>query len=202
MTFKSCFILRNLVTRKSRGPTLLKYVWKLPPRKTIDVPFNCRNHSIGKEGRKLASFLGIIARTPELTPLHVDDWRNFDIEQKKKLVDFVKKKFSFPKRGEASILKSLGKKWKDYKCEIKGEYMSKYKTKDALLKNRPSRIPRDQWSGLVSYWLSDKVKRCTQANRNNRVNQKMPHTGDPKVLQSKDRKFHMWVISKTLFEEE
>jgi len=74
------------------------------------------------------------------------------------LTFILQKKFSFPKRGEAFVLKSLGKKWKDYKCEIKGEYMSKYKTKDSLLKNRPNRIPRDQWSGLGSYWLSDKAK--------------------------------------------
>ncbi|XP_070006132.1 uncharacterized protein LOC107818095 [Nicotiana tabacum] len=37
--------------------------------KTIDVQINSRNQFIGKEGRKLASFLGIVARTPELTPL-------------------------------------------------------------------------------------------------------------------------------------
>jgi hypothetical protein len=36
--------------------------------------------------------------------------------------------------------------------------MAKYKTKDALLKNRPNRIPRDQWTGFVTYWLSDKAK--------------------------------------------
>ncbi|KAH0633079.1 hypothetical protein KY284_035865 [Solanum tuberosum] len=158
MTFVSLFILDNLATRKPRGPTLLKDVWKLPPGKLIDVPYNSRNQSIGKEGRKLTSFLEIVVRTPELTPLHIDDWRNFDSKQEKKLVDFVRKKFSFQKRGEAFVLKSQEKKWKNYKCEIKGEYMSKYKTKDALLKNRPSCIPRDQWSGLVSYWLSDKVK--------------------------------------------
>uniref|UniRef100_A0A1S4AGT0 Transposase n=1 Tax=Nicotiana tabacum TaxID=4097 RepID=A0A1S4AGT0_TOBAC len=92
------------------------------------------------------------------------------------------KKFSIPKRGEAWIVKSLGNKWKDYKCELKSEYTRKYKTKDALLKNRPSRIPRDQWSGLVSYWLSDKAKRRTQANRNNRAKQTMPHTGGSKSI--------------------
>nr|XP_018626547.1 uncharacterized protein LOC104096812 isoform X4 [Nicotiana tomentosiformis] len=92
------------------------------------------------------------------------------------------KKFSIPRRGEAYVLKSLGKKWKDYKCDLKGEYLPKYKTKDALLKNRPSRIPRDQWSGLVSYWLLDKAKRRAQANRNNRANQKMPHIGGSKSI--------------------
>uniref|UniRef100_A0A1U7WMY8 Uncharacterized protein LOC104225509 n=1 Tax=Nicotiana sylvestris TaxID=4096 RepID=A0A1U7WMY8_NICSY len=181
MTFESS-ILGNLEPRKVRGPTLLKDIWKLPSGKVVDVPFNNRNQAIGEKGRKLASFLGIIARTPELTPLHVDDWRNFDKEEKKKLVDFVRKKFSIPRRGEAYVLKSLGKKWKDYKCELRGEYLRKYKTKDLLLKNRPSRIPRDQWSGLVAYWLSDKAKRRSQSNRNNRANQKMPHTGGSKSI--------------------
>ncbi|OIT19658.1 hypothetical protein A4A49_55855, partial [Nicotiana attenuata] len=71
------------------------------------------------------------------------------------------KKFSIPTRGERYVIKSLGKKWKDYKCDLKSKYTSKYKTKDALPKNRPSRIPRDQWTGLVSYWLSDKAKVST-----------------------------------------
>ncbi|OIT29388.1 hypothetical protein A4A49_58806, partial [Nicotiana attenuata] len=86
--------------RKVRGPTIFKDIWKLPPGKTIAVQFNDRNQPIRKEGRKLASFLGIIARTPELTPLNIDDWRNFAKEEKKKLVEFAKK-FSIPSRGEA-----------------------------------------------------------------------------------------------------
>ncbi|XP_075108771.1 uncharacterized protein LOC107803178 isoform X3 [Nicotiana tabacum] len=94
----------------------------------------------------------------------------------------MRKKFSIPKRGEAWILKSLEKKWKDYKCDLKAEYAQKYKTKDTLLKNRPSRIPRDQGSGLVSYWLSDKAKRRTQANRNNRAKQMRPHKGGFKSI--------------------
>ncbi|XP_060182366.1 uncharacterized protein LOC132612036 [Lycium barbarum] len=139
------FILGTSEARKVRGPTLLKDIWKLPVGKTVDVSFNSRNQAVGKEGRKLASFLGIVARTPELTPLHIDDWRNFGDEEKKRLVNLVR-------------------------------------TKDALLKNRLSRIPRDQWTGLVSYWFSDKAKRCSQANRNNRTKQKMPHTGGSKSI--------------------
>ncbi|MCE5166698.1 hypothetical protein HAX54_024379, partial [Datura stramonium] len=117
-----------------------------------------RNKAIGKEGRKLASFVGIIARTPDLTPLNVNDWRVFDKEEKIKLVEFLKKKFSIPIRGEEFVKKSIEKKWKDYKCDLKTMCMMKYKTKHALMKNRPSHIPRDQWIGLVLYWLSDKAK--------------------------------------------
>ena len=74
---------------------------------------------------------------------------------------FFQKKFSIPKCGEAFFLKTLLKKWKNYKCQLKGVHIHKYKTKDAFLKNRPSCIPRDQWSVLISYWLSTKAKVST-----------------------------------------
>lgn len=60
-------MLDNSEARKVRGPTLLKDIWKMPSGKTIDVQLNSRNQFIGKEGRKLASFLGIIARTNSIT---------------------------------------------------------------------------------------------------------------------------------------
>ncbi|KAH0700751.1 hypothetical protein KY284_014966 [Solanum tuberosum] len=81
-----------LEARKLRGPTLLNDIWKLPPGKTIDVAFNSGTQAIGKEGQKFSSFLGIIARTPVLTPLHIGDWRNFDNEEKKKLLNFVRRR--------------------------------------------------------------------------------------------------------------
>ncbi|KAL5133681.1 hypothetical protein HKD37_03G006971 [Glycine soja] len=172
----------SLKTRNVRGPTLLRDIWTMPPGKTIDVQFNRRNQAIGKEGRKLASFLGIIARNPELAPLNIDDWRCFDKEEKNKLVDLVRKKFSIPERGVEFVKKSLGKKWKDYKCDLRSMYFTKYKTKHTLLKHRPNHIPRDQWIGLVSYWVSDKGKRRSQANKSNRAKQKMPHTGGSKSI--------------------
>ncbi|KAG5571909.1 hypothetical protein H5410_061675 [Solanum commersonii] len=51
----------------------------------------------------------------------------------------------FSKSGEALVLKTLGKKWKHYKCDMKEHQR-------------------------------------TQANRNNRANQKMPHTGGSKSI--------------------
>ncbi|KAK6773842.1 hypothetical protein RDI58_029081 [Solanum bulbocastanum] len=71
------------------GPTLLEDVWNLPSGEIIVVQFNRHNQSIEKEGRKFASFLVIIARTPDLTLLNTNDWRVFD-EEKIKLVEFVR----------------------------------------------------------------------------------------------------------------
>ncbi|XP_075075705.1 uncharacterized protein LOC107792513 isoform X2 [Nicotiana tabacum] len=91
----------NSKARKVRGPTLLKDIWKLPPGKKIVVQFNTHNQAIGKEGLKLASFLGIIERTPDLTPLHIDDWQNFDKEEKKKLLEFVRRRTQANKNNRA-----------------------------------------------------------------------------------------------------
>ncbi|KAL3339800.1 hypothetical protein AABB24_028419 [Solanum stoloniferum] len=152
------------------------------PGKTIVVPFNSPNQLIGKEGQKLGSFLGIIARTPGLTPLSANDCRVFDDEEKTKLVEFVKKKFSVPICGEEFVKKLIGKKWRDYKCDLKSLYVTKYKTKDALMKNRPSHIPRDQWNPLVSYWLSEKAKKRSQANKISReLNKQWLTQEDPKA---------------------
>ncbi|MCD9639236.1 hypothetical protein HAX54_023639 [Datura stramonium] len=123
--------------------TLLKDIWKLPLGKTVAVSFNSHNQAIRKDGVKLASFLGIIVKTPELTLFHINDWRSFDKNEKKKLVEFVRKKFTIPEHGEEFIIKSLGTKWKDYKCDLKSIYMKKFNTKDVLLKNKLNRIPRD-----------------------------------------------------------
>ncbi|MCD7448543.1 hypothetical protein HAX54_043818, partial [Datura stramonium] len=95
----------TLKERKVHGPTLLKDIWKQPQGKAVVVPFNSRNQAIGKDGRKLASFLGIIARTPELTPLHINDWRSFEKDEKKKLVEFVKAENGIdPTRAQIFIL--------------------------------------------------------------------------------------------------
>ncbi|MED6122978.1 hypothetical protein PIB30_044952, partial [Stylosanthes scabra] len=62
----------------------------MPLGKTIDVQFNKRNQAIRKEGRKLASFLGILARTPSIMHLNIDDWRCYDKKEKNKLLKIVK----------------------------------------------------------------------------------------------------------------
>ncbi|MCD7465164.1 hypothetical protein HAX54_000715 [Datura stramonium] len=80
----------NSRTKKVRGPNLVRDIWKLPLKKIVEVSFNSHNQTVGKEGRKLASFLGIVARSPELTHLHANDWRIFYNEEKKKLLNFVR----------------------------------------------------------------------------------------------------------------
>nr|CAD1835504.1 unnamed protein product [Ananas comosus var. bracteatus] len=147
--------------RRVRGPTLLTEIWNLSEEERIVVDFNKRWQAVGTEGRVLASFLDIVARNANLTPLHIPDWSSFPMKEKKNILKLVKSKFSIPTRGEKWVLRSLGKKWKDYKCHLKSEYYLKYKNVDDLLENRPER-------------------KRSEKNRENRGKQKMPHTAGSK----------------------
>nr|CAD1842637.1 unnamed protein product [Ananas comosus var. bracteatus] len=95
----------------------------------------------------------------------IANWRSFPMKEKKNILKLVK---------------ITGEKWKDYKCHLKSEYYLKYKNVDDLLENRPERVPRDQWTTLVSFWNSEKVKKRSEKNRENRGKQKMPHTAGSK----------------------
>lgn len=85
------FILKLFLDqRKVRGPTLLTDIWNLSEDERVFVDFNKRWQAIGKEGRVLASFLGIVARNANLTPLHIPDWRAFPMKEKRNILKLVK----------------------------------------------------------------------------------------------------------------
>ncbi|MCD9558701.1 hypothetical protein HAX54_016235 [Datura stramonium] len=73
--------------KKSKGITFESLPYEVLWKK------ESRNQAIGKDGGKLASFLGIVSRTPELTLLHINDWRILDKDEKKKL-DMINEKLS------------------------------------------------------------------------------------------------------------
>ena len=69
----------------------------------------------------------------------------------------MQEKFAFPIHRTGWIFKSLAKKWKDYKAELKARYFIS-DNEDELLQNKPPDVLRDQWIALVEYWLSPEGK--------------------------------------------
>ncbi|KAK6926427.1 putative transposase, Ptta/En/Spm, plant [Dillenia turbinata] len=172
--------IETAVEKRGRGPTVLSDVWSLPEEQRINVQFNRRGQAIGKEGRVLASFLGVIARDPDFAPLHYRDWRLVPKESKKVLSEVVKSKFMVPSVGEKWMMRSLGKKWKDFKCELKNKYCKKNKNEEDILHARPKHIPEDQWTILVSHWFSELGQQRSEANKKSRAKLIMPHTAGSK----------------------
>ena len=59
--------------RKVRGPTKLQDVWNLGPGEKLPEKFNIYGQCV--DNGELEKFCGVVAKTPNLTPLEYKDWR-------------------------------------------------------------------------------------------------------------------------------
>ncbi|KAJ8420103.1 hypothetical protein Cgig2_002559 [Carnegiea gigantea] len=70
-------------------------------------------------------------------------------------------KFIIPNRvAESYVLKSMGKKWSNFKADLKLEHYEPNCGNVSAIMNehRPDCVSKDQWISLVTYWISDKGK--------------------------------------------
>lgn len=62
---------------------------------------------------------------------------------------------------QAWVLKSAGKKWRDFKSTLKKKYFNVNLTKEEnIQKGCGNRIPLDEWEWLVDYWSMEEIKVC------------------------------------------
>ncbi|GAB4832211.1 hypothetical protein Ancab_040259 [Ancistrocladus abbreviatus] len=139
--------------KRTRGKTTLAKIWNLPEGEWVVVKCNDQNQLIGVEGGLLGQFLGTIAQKGDIVPLHQDDWRHVKNKYKPNILEQVK--FQCPPGCQKWILQSVGKKWKDCKCNLKALYFDENKELDEQLGSVPPNVDADQWATLVSYWRSD-----------------------------------------------
>lgn len=162
--------------QRTRGRTQMTNVWNLPQDERILLRFNNKSQPYGREARVLSSFIGVLVRNGQRLPLNYKTWRKVPAVYKKDIIELLKTKFFFPLGHTGWILKALGKKWKDFKSELKAEYFYRYKTKGELLENKPPEVQKDQWEFLVGFWLSEEGKRISETNKRNRAKLDMLHT--------------------------
>ncbi|KHG09565.1 Recombination RecR [Gossypium arboreum] len=80
--------------RKTRGRTLLKYLYELNSVKHVKVARNSHGQPIGSEARLLAGYLGIIARNPNLLPINYKSWHHMSDRNKNQALDNIKERFA------------------------------------------------------------------------------------------------------------
>ena len=58
------------------------------------------------------------------------------------------------------MIKSLGRKWSNFKVDLKLEHYEPYRGNVTAIMNdhRPEYVPKDQWISLATYWTSNKGK--------------------------------------------
>nr|DAD38724.1 TPA_asm: hypothetical protein HUJ06_013046 [Nelumbo nucifera] len=96
--------------------------------------------------------MGTIARNNDFCPLGFKQWTSFPTPRKEDIWNLGK--FKIDNKGRKWVLSLIGKKWKDYKSDLKAMYYDLV-TPDEAMRNYPNKVPIDQWQILVAFWNSD-----------------------------------------------
>ncbi|KAM0869910.1 hypothetical protein ACQ4PT_040376 [Festuca glaucescens] len=170
----------NRNQRRQRGLTLSLKVWTLPKGVLIPVSLNTSGEPVGKEAGTLSNFLSAIARDGILAPLIYQDWRRVPEKNKDIMWRIVKLKFDIAPIGELWIIKSLGKRWRSWKSNLKVHHFDTHETEEERLADRNPRVSKEQWRFLVSYWSTEKATAASARNRACQANVVAHHTAGTK----------------------
>ncbi|KAK9698406.1 hypothetical protein RND81_08G102000 [Saponaria officinalis] len=152
--------------KRTHGKTVLANVWNLPAGHRIVVEMNKSHQPIGDKGGVLGHFCGTIARNRGLCSLSYTRWDYLKKGNKgnnqSMILNEIQERFLYPKILEKWILKSIGHKWRDYKCYLKGRHYSDDANITDLHNNCPEDVVQDQWISLVNFWRSDEGQAKTK----------------------------------------
>ncbi|OMO75205.1 hypothetical protein CCACVL1_16302 [Corchorus capsularis] len=168
------------VKRKTRLPTQDHNLLDSLDGEPIFIPTNELGQPVGPKATMLSKFLGKIAKDGHLAPLSYITWRKMPKEAREKMWRLVRSKFDIETKSKSWVLKTIGKRWKDWKAKLKADHYNPHNTDEERLNDcHPSVLP-DQWQALVSYWNSDKAKLLCAINNACRAKQRALHTAGSK----------------------
>ncbi|KAL2902272.1 hypothetical protein RDABS01_027354 [Bienertia sinuspersici] len=93
-------------------------------------------------------------------------------EDKGRIYEYVAR-LLYPNALEKWILKSIGLKWKDYKCYLKGKYYNDDIDINIVQDRCPSDVEKDQWISLVNFWRSEEGKKRSKRGKESLMNAKV-----------------------------
>ncbi|KAB2614989.1 ubiquitin-like-specific protease ESD4 [Pyrus ussuriensis x Pyrus communis] len=105
---------QDFVTRKPRGATQLQdLVQGRSDGDRLEVGYNSKGQPCGLAGAKLASFIGVMARTT--VPITIPAWKEVESSYKKKDLGHA---FIVHSNSRADVLKSAAKTWRTFKSSL------------------------------------------------------------------------------------
>ncbi|KAG2690556.1 hypothetical protein I3760_09G192500 [Carya illinoinensis] len=134
-------------------------IWHLPEGERIEIELNLLGQPIKKQDSKVVRFGGLIARSNKLVPIIYKDWRSVPNTVKEEAWDLINGKFKVPDDKldvfKKWILKDLGKKWKDYKHELKKKLLNEKDASAAQVVARasPDIVDLEQRAELANLWF-------------------------------------------------
>ncbi|KAK1427601.1 hypothetical protein QVD17_16289 [Tagetes erecta] len=171
--------------KKVRGYTQKKDIWDMINTQRICVIFNKYGKPIGDEGNELVQFLGTLVRMVEHVSIEYSDWRKVPIKDKESMYKIVKFDI-LPKETNVikqSILHSMGRKWKAWKCSLKASSYDPSLTVDEIMAqkvNSDKRVNPTQFKKLVTQWFTPEYHRTCDDKRLSRSRMNEPHVSGTK----------------------
>ncbi|KAF5467946.1 hypothetical protein F2P56_012149 [Juglans regia] len=161
-------------------------IWHLPKGEQIDMELNNLGQPIKKQDSKVVRFCGLIARTNKLVPIIYKNWRSVPKTIKEEAWGLIMGKFKVPDDKldafKKWILKDLGKKWKDYKHELKKKLLLEKDTSTAQVVARasPDMVDLSQLAELSNLWFDTEYKSKFNKNKECCKKQVVVHNGGSK----------------------
>ncbi|KAJ8630445.1 hypothetical protein MRB53_023768 [Persea americana] len=145
----------NIGKKRTRGSTRGIKLFNRRPGDKLIVQFNA-------EGQPVTKWADVSDQAKEKMWRHIQEFAVVDEERKK------------------WVLQSLGKKYRDYRKDMKDKYYSSWNTDEKRLQHRPPDVSSEDWAWLVGYWGNPEVQAVAAKNKANRSRQTVKHTGGTK----------------------
>ncbi|XP_059664836.1 uncharacterized protein LOC132311119 [Cornus florida] len=97
-------------------------------------------------------------------------------------------KFFTPEYAKSWVLKSIGRKWSNFKSNLKRKHYKKYATDIERQIDRDDQVLPEQWYYLIQFWNSDKGQERSNTNTISRSKQKYNYTEGSKSFAEYARK--------------
>ncbi|XP_058114664.1 uncharacterized protein LOC131257788 [Magnolia sinica] len=149
------FLTDSMSIKQKRGHTRCPGVWKMREGQRIPIPISTLGQPVGDNVSKLINFLETIARNAEYAPLTFTDWRAVPNERKDDMWGLFTSKFEFDTDAKSWVLSSIGKKWRDWKSELKKLHYLPHETDEERLADLDEQVQEDQWKTSIQFWNSE-----------------------------------------------
>ncbi|CAN6469336.1 unnamed protein product [Victoria cruziana] len=161
--------------KRTRGPSRALDTLKLGPKQKFKVEINKHGQPIGEKAQKLSSFIGTLARDPEITPLAYQTWKDLPQTCKDNVWNRVSEKYDGPGATHTWVMKQYAKLWRCWRCNLR-KFYKKHKTIENCMKHSKVAIPEDQWKFLIRHFETERSKEQSERNTVIRAKQRFPHT--------------------------
>ncbi|XP_071712569.1 uncharacterized protein [Rutidosis leptorrhynchoides] len=158
--------LGEVLPSRKRGPTSMTDVWNQKPGCRITVTINPLGQPICDNTSKLTHFLGTIARSCKHCPIDLP-WTKVSKDQKQEIIKTIRSKFIIPKHADRWMLRSIGRKVKNWRARLKKKHWDSSKSFRKQVKSRPPELEKAIWKSLVTMWNNEAVQEKCAKNKAN-----------------------------------